>query len=243
MPNLPTTMPPARLAIGIASRRLEPGGEHRGERGDHGVAGAGDVEHLARLGRQVERGRRRRTATCRPRSGSARAPSRPSDARSAWARSRSCASLDPAADHLGELGAVRRDRGGAARSGVVAALGIDEHRLAGGARQLDHARDVGRGRPCRSRRTAPTSGLRQRLLVDRLACCSSTSWSGSFSKSTRRSCCDRPMTRSLTMVVELRVALEQRLDAALLEQRLAGGAPARRRRSTVMQASPARRAP
>ena len=32
------------------------------------------------------------------------------------------------------------------------------------------------------------------------------------------------MTRSLTMVVRLRVALEQRLDAALLEQRLEAAA-------------------
>ena len=60
-------------AVGDRHRvaNAEAAGEHRGEGRDHGVAGAGDVEHLARLGRDRARGRRRRTATCRPRSASA----------------------------------------------------------------------------------------------------------------------------------------------------------------------------
>ena len=48
----------------------------------------------------------------------------------------------PAAHHLGQLCTVGRDDGGARVAPVVAALGVDQHRLAGGAGQLDHARDV-----------------------------------------------------------------------------------------------------
>src|SRR5687768_1934336 len=41
-----------RGAVGKPHRRLEAraGGEHHRERGDHGIAGARDVEHFARLG-------------------------------------------------------------------------------------------------------------------------------------------------------------------------------------------------
>ncbi len=48
----------------------------------------------------------------------------------------------PAADHLAQLGAVRRHHGGAAVARPVVALGIDEHLLPRRLRHRDHARDV-----------------------------------------------------------------------------------------------------
>ncbi len=48
----------------------------------------------------------------------------------------------PAAGHLAEFAAVRRQQRGAGVFAVVVALGVDQHRLAGLARQLDHLADV-----------------------------------------------------------------------------------------------------
>ena len=48
----------------------------------------------------------------------------------------------PHADHLRQLGAVRRDDGGARIAAVVAALGVDQHRLLRCAGELDHPWDV-----------------------------------------------------------------------------------------------------
>ena len=199
-------------------------GEHRGEGGDHRVAGAGDVEHLARLGRDlhVAGGVEQRHAVLGARQ---QQRARAERLRAAPAtRSCSCASLAPGADHLGQLGAVRRDRRSrrgsarsrcpsdrrgparpAARAGSIMSGMCVEAALAVVGEQ-DHVRD------CASA-----------SLVERPASPSSTSWSGSSSKSTRSSCCERPMTRSLTIVVSrgsrsnsvsMPLLLEQRLEAA-----------------------------
>ena len=47
-------MPPARLAIAPRRPGCRPARQHRGQRGDHGVARAGHVEHFARLRRHVQ---------------------------------------------------------------------------------------------------------------------------------------------------------------------------------------------
>jgi hypothetical protein len=49
VPSLPTTMPARDIGDANGLGPVGPGGEHDGQRGDDGVAGAGNVEHLARL--------------------------------------------------------------------------------------------------------------------------------------------------------------------------------------------------
>ena len=64
-PILPTTMPAPRFASAAASRGVEARGDAGGEQRDDRVAGAGHVEHLARLRRQRQRlARPARTASC-----------------------------------------------------------------------------------------------------------------------------------------------------------------------------------
>ena len=55
VPSLPTTTPAARFASTAPSGSARARGQRQRERRDHGVAGAGDVEHLARGGRDVQR--------------------------------------------------------------------------------------------------------------------------------------------------------------------------------------------
>ena len=199
MPNLPTTMPPARLAIGIASRRLRPAASIAASvaitvspapvTSNTSRASAGTRAWPAASNSDMPSSER---VTSRP--------SRPSSARSRSARSAQLRLARPAADHLGQLGAVRRDHGGALVARVVVALRVDEHRLAGGAGLLDHRRDV---RQAALAVVGEQDRVRDRAAPPRRTASMpwSTSWSGSSSKSTRRSCCERPMTRSLTMVV------------------------------------------
>ena len=130
-------------AVGDRHRVAQPeaAGQHRGQRGDDGVAGAGHVEDLARLGRHLQRDR---LASNSDMPSSERVSSRPSSPSAAQLlRLRvELRRARPGADHLRQLGPVGRDHGRAGVARIVAALGIDQHRLGELAGLLDHARDV-----------------------------------------------------------------------------------------------------
>ena len=118
------------------------GREQRAERRDHRVARTRHVEHLARLRRNRQRAGvgEERHALLRARVSSS--ASRSSSRRSACARRARSSSSRAAPDDLAELAAIGRDQRGAAIPLPLVALRIDEHRLAGCARALDHRRDV-----------------------------------------------------------------------------------------------------
>ena len=170
------------------------------ERGDHGVAGAADVVHLALLGLDVQHAALAGTASCPPRRASAAAPpGRAAGAASARAAP-GRASLFQVPTISAQLGAVRRHQVRALVARVVVALGVDQHPLAGRARARRSCARCARGRPCRS----PTGSPRCRPAArprNRPAWRPAPRATGGVSKSMRSSWCWRPpMTRSFCVV-------------------------------------------
>jgi hypothetical protein len=132
--------------IGQAGARRHGQGQGRG----HGVAGAGDVEHLDRRGRQMDRRRAaHRQGHARPAASDQRRfqARRHGQDRRAGVLGSLVAIVDDARG-LGGFLAVGLDQGRAVIAGEVAALGIDDHRLAGRPGRVDRpAHDLGVSTP------------------------------------------------------------------------------------------------
>ena len=123
----------------------------------------------------------------------------------------------PAADDLAQFGAVGREQGRAAVARVVVALRDRPAPACRRARQTDHSRRCGRGRPCRSRRGSPRR--RPASACSKSASlAASTSLEGGVSKSMRSSCCWRPITRSLTVVGIAASRVQAGANAGRVEQ-------------------------
>ena len=122
--------------VGGAHRGLVVGAcrQHHRQHRHHRVARTGHVAHLHRIGRHVHRRLRpsTRISSCPLRCASPAPPRTPQYAPSSSAAATISASLDASRCMASaELLAVRRDHRGAAIDRIVAALGIDDHRLAG----------------------------------------------------------------------------------------------------------------
>ena len=142
VPSLPTTTPAACVGDAHRGVQIRAGAEQRAERGDDGVAGAGDVVDLARDRRNVVGAVRRVEAHPLLRARDEQRRRRRAAARSACAFAVISASSRQRPTTLPELAAIGRDHRRAAILVPVVALRIDEHRLSRGARALDHRRDV-----------------------------------------------------------------------------------------------------
>ena len=129
---------------------LHTGRHHRGQHRHHGIAGTGHVAHLDRMGgdgNQLSSARsgvlhqRHALLAARHQHGAAA-----HDAIEFGDRRRDLGRAgDRAPGDFGEFLAVRRDQRGVGVIRKVLALGIDDHRLAGLARRLDHGADDARG--------------------------------------------------------------------------------------------------
>ena len=163
VPRLPTTTAAAALAARIAVSQSAPAASISRQHRDHGVARAGDIAHLDRIGRHVDRLRRRAPpASCRRSLRVTSTASQSASASQLAARPSAIfgVGVGAAAGRLGQFLAVRRDQRRAAIDRVIGALGIDDHRLAGCSRGIDDVADHARAsaRPWRS----PTAPRRRR---------------------------------------------------------------------------------
>ena len=158
VPRLPTTTAAAALAARIADFEVGAHRQHDREHGGDRVARARDVAHLApNRPAHGPAPRRAHAASCRLRSASpARPCCRPRRASASAAAASSLPVSDRPARRVGQLLAVRRDDGGAAIDREIAALGIDDHRLARASSRARSPRGsrAASARPWRSR-TAP----------------------------------------------------------------------------------------
>jgi hypothetical protein len=228
VPNLPTTRPPALLAQGMAVRSAQARGHQRRQSGNDRIASASDIEHLARMCADMlfTGGVKQCHALFAAGQQHGVELERLAQVLCPGAQ---IGFVAPGADDLLQFGPVGGDDGGAAVAGVVAALGVDEYRFAGAAGSGHHAVDV--------RQTAlAVVGEQYRLMVwqqaqeGRRSVRPALRGRASFSKSSRSSCCWRPMTRSLTVVCSPASRARWRLDAGLAASGLRACGRARRRR-------------
>ena len=156
-PIFSTSRPPATLASRIAGGVVGPGGQRQAERRQHHVAGAGDVVHLPRPGREDGLGRPSRWARAMPSLSSVTIAGFQVELRrgaAAAAASASSSVAIVAAGGQARFEAVRRDRRAAAVLAVVAAadrVGEDAHAARLGRRDRRRPAAPACRRPCRSR--------------------------------------------------------------------------------------------
>ena len=131
VPRLPTTTAAAALAARMADSKSASKRQHGRQHGHHGVAGAGDVAHLHRIGRHVHGafGRDQRHAVLA--AGDQHGFGVELLAQAIGGGRDLLVAAGGAVGGVGQFLPVGRDQRGAAVDRIVAALRIDHHRLAG----------------------------------------------------------------------------------------------------------------